>query len=101
MNRFTQPRFLFWLLTYTGLALVVAYGYFINGSIFLLVTNEGVIKDTEAVREEVIDLEGHYLVLSSRLTMETAQQLGFYDASQQTTFVNLAQNNLVVFNTPR
>ncbi len=101
MNRLTQPRFLFWLLTFVVCGLAVVYGYLINGSIFLLVTNEGIFKQIEAVEGEIINLEGDYLVLSSRVSMETAQTLGFYDVSPQTIFVNLSEQPTLVFNHPR
>lgn len=101
MNRFTRPRFLFWLFTYLGFGLAVAYGYLINGSIFFLITNEGLVREMESVQDEVIDLEGEYLVLSSRINMETAQTLGFRDVSPETIFVNLNQGSSLVFNNPR
>ena len=101
MNRFTQPRFLFWFLIYLGFGLVAAYGYFINGSIFFLVTNESIVRGLESIQDEVINLEGEYLVLSSRISMETTQTLGFRDVSLETIFVNLNQDSSLVFNRPR
>lgn len=78
----------FWLLIYLTIILVVVYGYFANGAIFLLVTKQGLFNQKEELRNALIDLEARYLVLSSRVNLETAQAMGFRDVTRETIFVN-------------
>lgn len=81
---------LFRRLAGSGLVLMAAYLYLVNGTVFALVARERAIEEIDRRRSGVVALETEYLERSSAITMALAEQLGFRDAAGVTLFVEAA-----------
>jgi len=76
----------FWLLSYTLLALLALYLYFVSTIIFSVVKAENLRTELGALQSSVNELESSYVSLSGGVTIDFARELGYQDASNHASF---------------
>ena len=74
--------------------LCLTYIYLINLSVFNIYSREQSEDKIGSLRGRVASLEGNYLTLSSRITIDLAHQLGFQDAIVESAFASRDETNV-------
>ena len=70
-------------------SLLVLYVYFVNQTVWNIVSRQDLTKSINTVSSQVATLEASYMSLSSSLTIDHAYDLGFKDiTTTDTTFVD-------------
>lgn len=83
---------LLWLAT---LALVVAYFYFVNSSVFGIMAHEKAREEADDLQSAIASLESEYLALTDRITLAEAVNHGFEEVSQNDVVaINLGSGGL-------
>lgn len=64
--------------------LIACYIYLVYGTIYKAVSRENELSQVAALESKVVALEQQYLQLSSTITLERAQALGFHEVEAET-----------------
>ena len=87
----------FWYLTYSLIALVVLYLYFINSIVMGVVGRERLHTQLGSIQSNVTSLESQYVTLSGTITLDLAHNLGFTDAdAQQASFAYASEPGIAL-----
>ena len=78
----------FYILASVTLLFLGGYAYFVNQTVWNIVSRQNAVKEISKMSSEVAELEASYMGLSGTLTLDHAYQLGFYEVnSADTVFV--------------
>lgn len=78
----------FFILATIALFMLGTYAYFVNQTVWNVVSRQNAVKSIHAISSEVAVLEASYMSLSSALTIEEAYAMGFDEVkSADTIFV--------------
>ncbi len=87
MNAHKQKK-LFFILAGLAVFMLGTYIYFVNQTVWNVVSRQNAVKSVHTASSEVALLEASYMSLSSTLTLEHAYELGFQEVkSADTLFV--------------
>lgn len=81
----------FFSLASIALVLAGGYVYFVNQTVWNIVSRQNAAKEISTVSSNVAELEASYMNVSGKLTLDHAYLLGFHEVkNEDTTFVERA-----------
>lgn len=83
-----SQKHIFYILAVAAFFMLATYVYFVNQTVWNVVSRQNAVKTIYKVSSEVAELEASYMSLSSSLTLDHAHALGFKEVlSEDTLFV--------------
>jgi hypothetical protein len=81
----------FFILAFIALTFLGGYAYFVNKTVWNVVSRQNAVKELSKMSSQVAELEASFMSLSGSLTLDQAYVLGFHEVtSADTTFIERA-----------